>query len=211
MHFVYFSENKLERFYDFLVERTEEQTKKVILKEGSGKVGVKGKGTLGSILAHLGLASLEVEAEVSASGKIAFSKEVVSRFTPTQKLKALLFKLDSEDRLADLNAFIKTDKLPKENTPIVYTVGLQTDLSKQPEPDILKTEAVILTGHIDNFEVKIQASLEFMESKNAWRRFQLKPRYIAGFGTLIGSDMRDQFTEIDPIVFGYAMEHLPVI
>ena len=86
MHFVYFAEQKLERFYDDLVERTEDTTTKQVLKEGSGLVDVKGKGTLGSILAYFGLASLEVEANISASGKVSFSKEVVSQFTPPQKL-----------------------------------------------------------------------------------------------------------------------------
>lgn len=41
MHFVYFAEQKLERFYDFLVERTEEKTTNEVLKEGSGQTDVK--------------------------------------------------------------------------------------------------------------------------------------------------------------------------
>ena len=87
----------------FLVERTEETTTKQFLREGSGKADVKGKGTLGSILAYFGLASLEVKANVSASGKVSFSKEVVSEFTPPQKLKALLLKLTSERRISNIN------------------------------------------------------------------------------------------------------------
>jgi hypothetical protein len=41
VHFVYFAENKLARFYDHLVERTEEKTTNIALREGEGKVGVK--------------------------------------------------------------------------------------------------------------------------------------------------------------------------
>jgi hypothetical protein len=56
MHFIYFAEKKLEFFYDFLVERTEENTTKVVLKEAEGKAAIRSKGTLGSILSKLGLA-----------------------------------------------------------------------------------------------------------------------------------------------------------
>lgn len=120
MHFIYFAEKKLEFFYDFLVERTEEKTTKVVLKEAEGKAGIKGKGTLGSILSKLGLASVELEADISASGKLSFSKEVISQFMSSQKLKALLLKLDNENRLPDLNAHIKDKRLPKRGTSIVF-------------------------------------------------------------------------------------------
>ena len=46
MNFVYFAEKKLERFYNFVVERTEEKTTKVVLKEGSVGAALKAKGTL---------------------------------------------------------------------------------------------------------------------------------------------------------------------
>ena len=206
MHFVYFAQKKLERFYDFLVERTEEKTTRSTLKQIEAKVGVKGKGTLGSILARLGLASVEVEADVSASGEVSFSKEIVSEFTSVQKLKALLFKLDSEGSLADLNTHIETDSLPKVGTRVVFAIWLQTDTGKRPEAEIVKTGAAILSGGTNGYTVEIQASLEFMESENAWRRLQPKPRFIAGFGTLIGVDLETHLAEIDPIVFAYATE-----
>lgn len=203
MHFVYFAEQKLERFYDFLVERTEEKTTKVVLKEGSAQTEVKGKGTLGSILAHLGLASLEVEANVSASGKLSFSKEIVSEFTPSQKLKALLLKLKDDGRIVDLND--KSAGLPKVGIPVVFSLWIQVDAAKRSESKIEKTGAVILIGNIDNNRVEIQASLQFMQSENAWRRLQSK-RFIAGFGTLIGANAEERLVEIDPIVFQYAIE-----
>ncbi len=202
MHFVYFAEQKLERFYDFLVERTEEKTIKTTVKEGEGTAGVKGKGTLGSILAHLGLASLEVEANVSASGKLSFSKEIVSGFTPPQKLKALLLKLKSVDRIVDLNT---ADSLPKVGEPAVFAAWMKTDTSKRSEAEIERTGAAFITGGTDRYVIEIQASIEFMESGNAWRRLQSK-RYIAGFGTLIGTNQEGHLAEIDPIVFAYAKE-----
>jgi hypothetical protein len=55
-------------------------------------------------------------------------------------------------------------------------------------------------------EVLKEGSTEFMESKNAWRRFQSR-KFIPGFGTLIGIDLKKEcFAEIDPIVFQYAVE-----
>jgi len=201
MHFVYFAEQKLERFYDFLVERTEEKTTKAVLKEGSGQADFKGKGTLGSILAHLGLASLEIEANVSASGKLSFSKEVVSKFTPSQKLKALLLKLNNEGRIADIND--KTVNLLKVGSPVVFATWIKVDTTKRSESKIEKTGAAILAGHAENFKIEIQASLKFMESENAWRRLESK-RFITGFGTLIGIESEEHLVEIDPIVVAYA-------
>ena len=201
MHFVYFAEQKLERFYDFLVERTEEKTTKVVLKEGSGQANVKGKGTLGSILAHLGLAGLEIEANVSASGKLSFSKEVVSEFTPSQKLKALLLKLNSEGRIADINH--KAVDLLKVGSPVVFATWIKVDTTKRSQSKIEKTGATILAGHAENYKIEIQASLKFMESENAWRRLEVK-RFITGFGTLIGIESEEHLVEIDPIVFAYA-------
>lgn len=203
MHFVYFGEQKLERFYDFLVERTEEKTTKVVLKETEGQAGVKSKGTVGSILARLGLASLEIEAEVSASGKLSFSKEVVLGFTPAQKLKALLLKLESQGRIIDLNT---ADSLPKVGTTVAFAAWLQTDTSKRSESEIERTEAAVFSGRTNGYAIEIGASLEFMESKNAWRRLLPKERYIAGVGTLIGTNSEEHFAEIDPIVFAYAIE-----
>ena len=201
MHFVYFAEQKLEKFYDSLVERTEEKTTKVVLKEGSGHAGVKGKGTLGSILAHLGLAGLEIEANVSASGKLSFSNEVVSAFTPSQKLKALLLKLNSDARITDLNH--KTIDLLKVGSPVVFATWIQVDKTKRSPAKIEKTGAAILAGYVESYKIEIQASLKFMESENAWRRIESK-RFITGFGTLIGIGSEEHIVEIDPIVFGYA-------
>ena len=203
MQFVYFAEQKLEWFYDSLEERTEETTKQVVLKEGSGKADVKGKGTLGSILAHLGLASLEVEANVSASGKASFSKEIVSQFTPPQKLTALLLKLRSEGRLSDIND--KEADVPRVGAPVVFSTSIQVDTTKRPESEIKETGAVILAGHTDNYKIEIQASLEFMAGKNSWRRF-LGRTFVAGFGTLIRVNAEKRLVEIDPIVFHYATE-----
>lgn len=204
MNFLYFAEKKLERFYDFVVERTEEKTTKTILREGEASAGLKGKGTLGSILAHLGLASVEVEADVSASGKISFSKEVISQFTAPQKLKALLLKLDHEGHLVDLNASMHGQTLPKQGVSVVFTAWLQVDVSKRSESKIEKTKAAIFTGKVDDFTIEIQSSLVCMSSENAWRRLQARPRFVVGFGTLIGLDPNTRLVEVDPIVFGYA-------
>lgn len=204
MNFLYFAEKKLERFYDFVVERTEEKTTKVIVKEVEGQMGLKGKGTLGSILAQLGLASVEVEADVSASGRLSFSKEIVSQFTGPQKLKALLLKLDIDGRLANLNASIRKQSLPKEGMSVVFTTWLQADIAKRNESEIERIKAAIFTGKVDSYTIEIQSSLVCMSSENAWRRLQSRPRFVAGFGTLIGIDSNSHVAEIDPIVFGYA-------
>jgi hypothetical protein len=205
MHFLYFAEQKLARFYDYLVERTEETTTKKVLREGSGQVDVKGKGTFGSILAYFGLASLEVEANVSASGKLSFSEEVVSKFTPPRKLKALLLKLTSEGRISNIND--KEVNLLGVGAPVAFATWMQVDTVKRPVSMIEETGAVIFSGDEDNCKVEIQASLEFMESRNAWRRLQSK-RFIAGFGTLIGVNAKEHLVEIDPIVLRYAEEYL---
>jgi hypothetical protein len=174
------------------------------LKEAEGKAGIKGKGTLGSILSKLGLASVELEADISASGKLSFSKEIVSQFMPSQKLKALLLKLDNEGRLPDLNAYIQDNKLPRRGTSIIFATWLQTDTNKRPETEIERTGQAVLTGHTESYTLEIQASLRCMQSENAWRRLLSSPRFIVGFGTLIGASLKEHFVEIDPIVFAYA-------
>jgi len=87
--------------------------------------------------------------------------------------------------------------------PVVFATWIQVDTKKRPESKIEKTGAVILAGHTDNYKIEIQASLEFMEGKNAWRRLQSR-RFVAGFGTLIGVNAEERLVEIDPIVFQWA-------
>jgi hypothetical protein len=147
---------------------------------------------------------VELEADISASGKLSFSKEVVSLSMPSQKLKALLLKLNNEGRLTDLNADIKNNSLPRMGTSIVFATWLQTDISKRPEAEIERTGQAILTGQTEGYTIEIQASLRCMQSENAWRRLLSSPRFIVGFGTLIGANLEPHFAEIDPIVFAYA-------
>src|SRR5215216_1801735 len=147
MQFIYFAQGKLERFYDFLVERSEEQTKQILIQELGGEVVGKGAAGVGSVLRLFGLANLTIEAEVSGVGKLSFSNETVSRFTPAQKLKALLLKLASEDRLLDLNSQPKSINLPV-GRPAVYTAWLKVDAERRPEAEVERTGSVILTGNV---------------------------------------------------------------
>ncbi len=203
MHFVYFAEQKLERFYDFLVERTEDITTRKSVKDVEGKAGAKGKAKVGKVLSMLGLGEIEIEADVSASGRLSFQKEIVSKFTAPQKLKALLLKLNSEDKLVALSNKEDLTVVPEEGTPVFFSVRLETDYDRRSEPDIEKKRAAVLTGKIGDFVVEVQASLEYMESENAWRRW-VRPRKMVGFATLIGVDRNEMLLEFDPIVFAYA-------
>jgi hypothetical protein len=203
MHFVYFAELKLDRFYDFLAERTEEATTRKMVKGIEGKVGAKGKGKIGKLLAMLGLGEVEIEAEVSTSGKLSFEKEIVLKFTPAQKLKALLLKLISENKLVALSSDSDLSILPEEGMPVFFSARFKTDYDRRPEADVEKKRAAILTGKLGDFSVEIQASLQHMESENAWRRWK-SPKKMVGFGTLIGADGDEMQLEFDPIVLGYA-------
>lgn len=203
MHFLYFAQKKIEPFYDFLVERTEESTTKVRLRETKGKVATKGKGSFGSILAALGLASVDIEAEVSASEKQSLSREVISQFTPAQKLKALLLMLHENGLLSDLNDLLAIGSVPTPGSRCVFVVPLKTNTDAVPEAEIERTRAAVLTGRIDGFAVTIQASLQYMESDNAWRRLLNTPVPIVGFGTVMTSSLTTRSAEIDPIFLGY--------
>lgn len=203
MHFVYFAEQKLERFYDFLVERTEESTVKKTGKHVEGKAAATGKGKIGSLFAMLGLGEIKIEAEVSASGKLSFEKEVVTKFTAPQKLKALLLKLNSEGKLLALSADANPDILLKEGSPVLFSVRLKTDYDRRSEADIEKKRAVVLTGKLGDFSVEVQASLQHMVSENAWRRWGHLNEMV-GFGTLIRVCANEKLLEFDPIVLGYA-------
>jgi hypothetical protein len=206
MHFIYFAKKKIERFYDFLVERTEESTKKIRLGEGEAKSAAKGKASLGSILAALSLASVEVEAEVSASGKVSLSKEVLSQFTPAQKLKALLCILDRQGRLSDLNALVELGNIPSSSSSVVFKVPLQTDTDRRSEPEIERIRAAVLTGHIGAFALMIHVSLQYMESENQWRRLLHRPVPILGFGTLMTANRAEEPAQVDLIVLAYSWD-----
>jgi hypothetical protein len=203
MHFVYFAQEKLERFYDFLVERTEQSVTKKSVKGVEGKVGAKGKAKLGKLLSLLGIAELEIEAEVSATGKLSFERDVVTKFTAPQKLKALLLKLNCEDKLVALTDSSELEDLPEEGSPTFFTARLKTDFERRPKEDVEKTAAAVLTGHIGEVSVEIQASIQYMESDNAWRRWG-HPKQMVGLGTLIGSYEDEKLLEFDPIVLAYA-------
>jgi len=203
MHFVYFAQEKLERFYDFLVERTEQSATKKSVTGVEGKAGAKGRTKLGKLLSLLGIAELEIEAEVSATGRFSFEHDVVTNFTATQKLKALLLKLDCEDRLVALSGSADLAVLPDEGSPTLFTARLKTNFNRRTEEDVEKKDAAILTGHIGEVSVEIQASTQYMVSKVAWRRWK-RPSKMVGFGTLIGSNEDEQLLEFDPIVLAYA-------
>ena len=203
MHFLYFATDKLEKFYNSEVERTEETATTTLSKEGSGQADVGGKAKLGSILSWLGLAGLDVQANVSASGKSSLSKATVFEFTPSQKLKALLLKLKEEGRLADFND-LSADLL-KVGRPIVFTAWTQLDERKRPMSKIEKTQQAILVGRTENYTITIMASLEWMISKGTCLRFE-RERFIGGFGTLAAINSKERWVEIDPIVFSYAEE-----
>ncbi|MHC4664366.1 MAG: hypothetical protein ACYS9T_00215 [Planctomycetota bacterium] len=203
MHFVYFAEKKLERFYDYLVERTEEKITKRKVKGVEGKVRGKGKAKVGKLLAMLGLGEMEVEAEVSTAGKLSFQTDIVAKFTAAQKVKALVLKLNCEEKLVALSASADLSNFPKEGSPIFFTARLKTDYNRRSEVDVERTQAAILAGEIGDASVEIQASIEYMESKNAWRRWQ-SPTKMVGFGTVIGAYADKKLLEIDPIVLGYA-------
>jgi hypothetical protein len=203
MNFVYYAEKKLERFYDSVVERTEERTTRVVLREGSLGVGARAKGALGSLLKSLGLPSFEVEADISTSGRLSVSNQVVSQFTSAQKLKALLLILEHGNRLVDLNTIIQEQSLPKEGSSIVFSTRLKADTGKRNEYEIERTKAVIFTGILENYTIEIQASLVSMSSENAWRRLEPPGSLVAGFGSLIRIDSESLILKIDPIAFGY--------
>jgi hypothetical protein len=203
MHFVYFAEQKLERFYDFLVERTEMATTKRTVSNLEMGAGVKGKGEIGKLLAMLGLAKIAIEAEVSATGKLSFDREVVSRFTPPQKLKALLLKLSSENRLVELTVDGDLHSLPEEGAVVLFSTRLKTDYDRRSDIDVERKGAAVLTGKLGDFRAEVQASLRYMESENAWRRWE-QPRRMVAFATLIGVNENDRLLEFDPIVIGYA-------
>jgi hypothetical protein len=203
MHFVYFADKKLERFYDFLVERTEETMTNRTIKGMEGNAEAKGKGKIGKVLSLLGLADVELEARVSAAGKLSFEREVVTTFTPPQKLKALLLKLHSEDRIAILSPDALSSDIPQEGTPAFLWASLKTDYGRRSEDDIWRKRSAILTGSTGAFEVEVQASIAYMESEGAWLRWD-RPRQMAGFGTLIGVDVQKLRLELDPIVLAYA-------
>ena len=202
MNFIYYAEKKLERFYDFVVERPEGTTTRVVLREGSLGVAVRAKGALGSLLRSLGLPGFEVEADMSASGKLSVSNQVVSLFTSPQKLKALLLILEHENRLADLNIKIQEQSVLKEGS-IVFSTRLKADTGKRNEHEIERTKAVIFTGNLANYTIEIQASLVSMSSENAWRRLEPPGSLVAGFGSLISIDSENLILKIDPIAFGY--------
>ncbi len=203
MHFVYFAEQKLERFYDFLVERTEETVANTTGKEVEGKAAFKGKGTIGSLLAMLGLGQIEIEAEVSTSGRLTFHNELITKFTAAQKLKALLLKLDSEGKLLVLSAGANPGGFLKEGTPVLFSARLKTDYHRRPEVDVETKRAAILTGSVGAFSIEVQASLQHMESENAWRRWGYLKEMV-GFGTLIGVCASKRLLEFDPIILAYA-------
>lgn len=203
MHFLYFAQKKIEPFYDFLVERTEESTTKVRLRETMGKGATKGKAAFGSILAALGLPSVDIEAEISASEKQSLSREVVSQFTPAQKLKALLLMLENNGLLSDLNDSLAIGSIPAPGSRCVFVVSLKTNTDAVPEAEIERTRAAVLTGRIGDVAVTIQTSLQYMESDNAWRRLLSAPVPIVGFGTVITSSLTTKSAEIDPIFLGY--------
>ena len=201
MHFVYFAEKKLERFFDFLVERTEEAVTSKTIKDAEGKIEGSGKATVGQLLKVLGLGGLELQADVSASGKVSFNKETVYKFTAPQKLKALLVKLDSEGKLGILQG-VPVETFSSEGTAAIFATKLKTDLNVRSESEIERCKAVVLSGAISGYRLEIQASTAYMESENAWRRW-VQPRGLGGFGTLIGIDHKKQLLEVDPIVLGY--------
>ena len=202
MHFVYFAEQKLERFYDFLVERTEEATARTLIKDVETKAAAKGKAKIGELLSRLGLGGIEIGADVSASGKLSFENQIVSKFTAPQKLRPLP-KLDSEDKLVALSSKADLTAVPEEGTPVFFSARLKTDYDRRSETDIERKRAVVLTGRMGDFAIEVQASLEYMVSPNAWRRWE-RPRQMVGFATLIGVDHNERSLEFDPIVLAYA-------
>lgn len=203
MHFIYFAEKKIERFYDFLVNRTEETVTKKTIKEVEGKAEAKGKGKIGKVLALLGLADVELEVGVTAGGKISIEREVVEAFTQAQKLKALLLKLHSEDRLAILAQDALSSDAPEEGMAVVLYGALKTDYGRRSEDDIWRTHSAILTGSTGSFIIEVQASTTYMESEGAWLRWS-HPTKMVGFGTLTRVDMGELRLELDPIALAYA-------
>lgn len=205
MHFVYFAEDKLVLFYDYLVERTESTTTTKTITGLEGTAAVTGTTMLGKLLSVLGLADLELKAQVSGTGKVSFEKEVVSDFTTPQKLKALLLKLGSEGTLQVLGAgdSLETQPTLQKGKQILLTAELKTDYERREEADVLVMKQVVLSGSLAGFTLAVQASLQYLRSPNAWYRWD-DPIGMMVFGTLIKVHTADKFMEVDPIVLAYA-------
>ena len=203
MHYIYFAEGKVKRFYETLVDRVEVQRTEVSTKEIEGEANAKGVGEVGSLLKVLNIVSLDIEATLRAAGKKSTSQSTTTEMTTVQKLKALLLQLESEGRLSQLSDRAKACELPEVGTSVIFSLWIKTDLEERSEKEIERTGAAILGGDLGGYPFRVQASLVCMESPNAWRRLE-SLRYIKGFGTLIGA--RTDLVEVDPIVFQYATE-----
>ena len=205
MQYVYFAENKLKRFHNSLVERTEVSITKKSIKDVSIKAEAKVKTKVGALLSRLGIADGGVEAGVSTTGQLAFSKEVVSQFAPEQKLKAILLKLGVQNRLVDLDDWIQATKNATNSQYVTFSLHLQVDMGEQSEEDIERRKQVIFSGEASHKPMLIRCSLCNLESEACWRRFS-QPRPVIGFGTAMGSSCTIEKFEIDPIVFAHDVD-----